>query len=45
MTLLTAEDIADSIAWTVTRPPYVNIDTLVILATDQADATMIHRHA
>jgi NADP-dependent 3-hydroxy acid dehydrogenase YdfG len=45
MTPLTAQDIADSIAWAVTRPPHVNIDTLVILATDQADATMIHRRA
>jgi NADP-dependent 3-hydroxy acid dehydrogenase YdfG len=44
MTPLAAEDVADCITWAVTRPPHVNIDTLVVLATDQADATTVHRH-
>ena len=43
MTPLTAEDIADAIAWTVTRPAHVNIDTLVIRPRDQATATQVHR--
>ncbi|MGZ5278835.1 MAG: SDR family NAD(P)-dependent oxidoreductase [Pseudobdellovibrionaceae bacterium] len=33
---LTAEDIADTIAWVVTRPAHVNIQELVIYPTDQA---------
>jgi NADP-dependent 3-hydroxy acid dehydrogenase YdfG len=45
MTPLTAEDVADCITWAVTRPPHVNVDTLVVLATDQADATSVHRRS
>ena len=44
MTPLTAEDVADCIAWAVTRPPHVNIDQLVVLPRDQATATMVHRN-
>ena len=43
MTPLTAEDIADCIVWAVTRPRHVNVDTLVVLAADQADAVNVHR--
>ena len=43
MTPLTAEDIADAIAWMVTRPAHVNIDTLVVRPLDQATATLVHR--
>ena len=43
MTPLSAEDIADAVVWAVTRPPHVNIDTLVIRPLDQATATLIHR--
>ncbi len=43
MTPLSADDIADAIVWTVTRPAHVNIDTLVIKPLDQATATLIHR--
>jgi NADP-dependent 3-hydroxy acid dehydrogenase YdfG len=43
MTPLTAEDIADCIAFVVTRPPHVNIDTLVVLARDQFGASTVHR--
>lgn len=43
MTPLTPEDIADCIAFAVTRPSHVNIDTLVVLARDQAGATNVHR--
>jgi NADP-dependent 3-hydroxy acid dehydrogenase YdfG len=40
---LTAEDIADCIAWVVTRPPHVNIDEVVVRPIAQATSTMIHR--
>lgn len=43
MTPLTADDIADAITWAVTRPPHVNIDTLVIRPLDQATAANVHR--
>lgn len=43
MTPLTADDIADAIVWVVTRPPHVNIDTLVIRPLDQTTATLVHR--
>lgn len=40
---LTADDIADCIAWAVTRPPHVNIDEIVVRPLAQATSTMIHR--
>ena len=43
MTPLTAEDIADCIAWAVTRPPHVNVDEIVIRPVDQATVDHIHR--
>jgi NADP-dependent 3-hydroxy acid dehydrogenase YdfG len=43
MTPLTADDVADCIAFAVTRPSHVNIDQLVVLPRDQATATMVHR--
>jgi len=43
MTPLTGEDVADCIAFVVTRPSHVNIDTLIVLARDQAGATTVHR--
>jgi len=43
LTPLTAEDIADAIAFVVTRPPHVNIDEIVIKPIAQATAMMIHR--
>jgi len=43
MTPLTAEDVADCIAWAVTRPAHVNIDQIVVLPRDQATARMVHR--
>jgi NADP-dependent 3-hydroxy acid dehydrogenase YdfG len=43
LTPLTADDVAECIGFVVTRPPHVNIDTLVVLARDQAGATMVHR--
>jgi len=40
---LTAEDVADAIAWMVTRPPHVNIDELVIRPRAQAAQHKVHR--
>jgi len=33
---LTADDIAETVAWVVNRPPHVNINTLEIMSIDQA---------
>jgi NADP-dependent 3-hydroxy acid dehydrogenase YdfG len=40
---LVADDIADAIAWMVTRPAHVNIDTLVIKPRAQAAQHKVHR--
>jgi NADP-dependent 3-hydroxy acid dehydrogenase YdfG len=42
-TPLTAEDVADVIAYVVTRPPHVDVDYLSIKPTDQATARDVHR--
>jgi NADP-dependent 3-hydroxy acid dehydrogenase YdfG len=41
---LTAEDIADCIAFAVTRPAHVNIDLLVVKPVAQAAPHKVHRH-
>jgi NADP-dependent 3-hydroxy acid dehydrogenase YdfG len=43
LTPLTGADIADCIAWAVTRPPHVNIDELVVRPIAQATARDISR--
>jgi len=40
---LTADDIADAIAWTVTRPPHVNVDLMVVRPRAQAASHKVHR--
>jgi NADP-dependent 3-hydroxy acid dehydrogenase YdfG len=40
---LVADDVADCIAWAVTRPAHVNIDEIVVRPRDQATATQVHR--
>ena len=40
---LTAEDVADAVAYVVTRPPHVDVDFLSIKPTDQATARDVHR--
>lgn len=42
-TPLAPDDVADAIAWSVTRPPNVNIDEVVLRARAQATATLIAR--
>ena len=43
MTPLSADDVAECIAFVVTRPPHVNIDTLVVLARDQSGPVDVYR--
>jgi NADP-dependent 3-hydroxy acid dehydrogenase YdfG len=43
MTPLVANDVAECIAFVVTRPPHVNIDQLVVKPRDQATAMRVHR--
>ncbi|MEU2873988.1 SDR family oxidoreductase [Streptomyces olivoreticuli] len=40
---LTAEDVADTITWAVTRPSHVNIDLLVVRPRAQAANHKVHR--
>ncbi|MDT0380779.1 SDR family oxidoreductase [Streptomyces sp. DSM 42041] len=40
---LTAEDVADTIAWTASRPPHVNVDLLVVRPRAQAAQHRVHR--
>lgn len=40
---LTAEDIAEIIQFTITRPPHVNIADLMVLPTAQASASLVHK--
>ncbi|MFJ4671684.1 SDR family oxidoreductase [Kitasatospora purpeofusca] len=40
---LDSEDIADTVAWAVTRPPHVNIDLLVVRPRAQAANHKVHR--
>lgn len=42
---LTADDVADTVAWAVTRPPHVNIDLLVVRPRAQAAQHRIHRES
>jgi NADP-dependent 3-hydroxy acid dehydrogenase YdfG len=43
VTPLTADDIADCVAWAVTRPSHVNIDEIVLKPVQQADTLRVHR--
>lgn len=40
---LTAEDVADTVVWAITRPPHVNIDLLVVRPRAQAAQHRVHR--
>jgi len=43
MTPLTPDDVADCVAWAVTRPRHVDIDEIVIRPVDQVSATNVAR--
>jgi len=43
LTPLSAEDVADCIAWAATRPSHVNVDQIVVMPRDQASATEVFR--
>jgi len=40
---LTAADVADAVVWSVTRPPHVNVDLMVIRPRAQAAQYKVHR--
>lgn len=40
---LTADDVADCVVFAVTRPPHVDIETIVVMPTDQASPHHLHR--
>lgn len=42
-TPLSALDVAETVAFVATRPAHVNIDEVIIMPTDQASATKVHR--
>ncbi|MFC9058725.1 SDR family NAD(P)-dependent oxidoreductase [Streptomyces sp. NPDC057074] len=42
---LTADDVADTITWAITRPAHVNIDLLVVRPRAQASNTKVHRES
>lgn len=45
MTPLSAEDIAESIIFCLTRPAHVNVSEIIILPTDQSSISEVHRKA
>lgn len=45
LTPLSADDVADCVAWVATRPSHVNIDEIVVRPRDQATSTMVHRRS
>jgi NADP-dependent 3-hydroxy acid dehydrogenase YdfG len=45
ITPLKPEDVADAIVWAASRPPHVNIHTVVMTTIDQANSVVFHRHS
>jgi 3-hydroxy acid dehydrogenase / malonic semialdehyde reductase len=43
LTPLTADDVADVVYFCATRSPHVNISEILLVPTDQAGATLVHR--
>ncbi len=43
VTALRPDDVADAVVWCAGRPDHVNVAELVLLPTDQAAATVVHR--
>ncbi|MEG3862608.1 SDR family oxidoreductase [Microcoleus sp. herbarium12] len=44
LTPLTADDVADVVYFCATRSPHVNISEVLLVPTDQATATLVHRN-
>jgi len=42
---LTGDDVADAVAWAASRPAHVQVAEILILPTDQASASVVHRRA
>ncbi len=40
---LHADDVADAVHWAVTRPPHVNVQSILLMPTDQAAVPALHR--
>jgi 3-hydroxy acid dehydrogenase / malonic semialdehyde reductase len=40
---LSADDIAECIEWSLSRPPHVNIQEMIVFPTDQGSISMTHR--
>jgi serine 3-dehydrogenase len=43
LTPLSPDDIADAVVYCATRPPHVNISEIIVMPTDQASTTVVHR--
>ena len=43
MTPLSPDDVAETIAWVASRPGHVQVAEVILLPTDQAAATLVHR--
>ena len=43
LTPLSPDDIADAVVYCATRPPHVNISAMIVMPTDQASPTLVHR--
>ena len=41
---LTADDVAETVAWVATRPAHVNVDQILLMPRDQAGSKLVHRH-
>jgi 3-hydroxy acid dehydrogenase/malonic semialdehyde reductase len=40
---LSPDDVADAVVYCATRPPHVNVSELIVMPTDQASTTIVHR--
>ncbi|MCK9408350.1 MAG: SDR family oxidoreductase [Bacteriovoracaceae bacterium] len=45
LTPLTPDDIAETIVWTASRPAHVNISSVIMMPTDQASPSFVHRRS
>ena len=43
MTPLSADDVAEVVVFAATRPPHVELAEALLLPTDQASSTLVHR--